>query len=372
MPGDDLVEEASRQLTICNACRYCEGYCPVFPAIEVRREFGKGDVFLLANLCHDCRACYYACMYSPPHEFAVNLPQIMSEARVESYKTWSWPSLLAGSFQDIRKGITLAALLISLIASLALTLVAPVKMFAVHRGPGAFYSVVPFLAMLLPALGLTLYGGVVWMIGGVRFWKDTEGELPCPMGFRVLAKTARDILKLNWLRGGGRGCYYPKAYASQARRLCHSLVYYGFLSATVSTSLAAIYQDILHKLPPYSLTSAPVLFGSIGGMAIIVGVAGLVVLKATSDQEPAHSPSLGQDYLFLIILGLTALSGMVTLLVRDSSAMGIILTLHLGLVAAFFSTVPYGKLVHSLYRSLAILRHHLEHSGEQHPNGPPT
>jgi citrate/tricarballylate utilization protein len=362
MPGDDLVEEASRQLTICNACRYCEAYCPVFPAIEVRREFGKGDVFFLANLCHDCRACYYACMYSPPHEFAVNLPQIMSEVRLESYKAWSWPTLLAGSFRDIRKSIFLAGLSIGLIIALALTLVVPGKLFAVHRGPGSFYAVIPFLMMLLPALGLTLYGGAVWMMGGVRFWKDTEGELPCPMGFRVLAQTAGDILNLKWLRGGGRGCYYPKAHAAQARRLYHSLVYYGFLSATVSTSLAAIYQDILHKLPPYSLTSAPVLFGSIGGVAIIVGVAGLVVLKATSDREPAHSPSLGLDYLFLIILGLTALSGMFTLLFRESSAMGIILTLHLGLVAAFFITVPYGKLVHSLYRSLAILRHHLEQS----------
>lgn len=367
MPGDDLVEEANRQLTICNACRYCEGYCPVFPAIEVRREFGKGDVFFLANLCHDCRACYYACMYSPPHEFAVNLPQIMSEVRLESYKAWSWPPLLAGSFRDIRKGIILTSLSIGLIIALALTLVVPVKLFAVHRGPGGFYAVVPFLVMLLPALGLTLYGGAVWMIGGIRFWKDTEGELPCPMGFRVLAQTAGDILNLKWLRGGGRGCYYPKAHASQARRLYHSLVYYGFLSVTVSTSLAAIYQDILHKLPPYPLTSAPVLFGSIGGVAIIVGVAGLLVLKATSDRDLAHSPSLGLDYLFLIILGLTSLSGMFTLVFRESSAMGIILTLHLGLVAALFITVPYGKLVHSLYRSLAILRHHLEQS-QPHKN----
>jgi citrate/tricarballylate utilization protein len=139
-------------------------------------------------------------------------------------------------------------------------------------------------------------------------------------------------------------------------------VYYGFLSAAVSTTLAAIYQDILHKLPPYSLTSAPVVFGSIGGVAMVVGVAGLVVLKATSDQEPAHAASVRLDYLFLIVLGVTALSGMLTLIFRESSAMGIILTIHLGLVAAMFITVPYGKLVHSLYRSLAILRHHLEQS----------
>ena len=67
MPGlADLLTEANRQLTICNACRYCEGYCAVFPALERRSVLREGDLALLANLCHDCRACYQACMYTPP------------------------------------------------------------------------------------------------------------------------------------------------------------------------------------------------------------------------------------------------------------------------------------------------------------------
>ena len=31
------IEEAARQVNICNACRYCEGYCSVFPAITSAR-----------------------------------------------------------------------------------------------------------------------------------------------------------------------------------------------------------------------------------------------------------------------------------------------------------------------------------------------
>ena len=27
---EELVAEAQRMLAICNACRYCEGYCAVF------------------------------------------------------------------------------------------------------------------------------------------------------------------------------------------------------------------------------------------------------------------------------------------------------------------------------------------------------
>ena len=66
MPYSDLFQEAERQLVVCNACRYCEGYCAVFPALELRQAFARGDITYLANLCHDCRACYYACMYTPP------------------------------------------------------------------------------------------------------------------------------------------------------------------------------------------------------------------------------------------------------------------------------------------------------------------
>jgi citrate/tricarballylate utilization protein len=60
----DTVVEARRQMEICNACRYCEGYCAVFPAMAMRREFTGADLTHLANLCHGCKGCYHACQYA--------------------------------------------------------------------------------------------------------------------------------------------------------------------------------------------------------------------------------------------------------------------------------------------------------------------
>ncbi|MBV8868009.1 MAG: CitB family transcriptional regulator, partial [Acetobacteraceae bacterium] len=65
MRETDAVREARREMEVCNACRYCEGFCAVFPAMELRREFSSGDLSYLANLCHNCRGCYYACQYAP-------------------------------------------------------------------------------------------------------------------------------------------------------------------------------------------------------------------------------------------------------------------------------------------------------------------
>lgn len=46
------LEEAARLMTVCNSCRYCEGLCAVFPAMEMRRAFSAGDLNYLSNLCH--------------------------------------------------------------------------------------------------------------------------------------------------------------------------------------------------------------------------------------------------------------------------------------------------------------------------------
>jgi citrate/tricarballylate utilization protein len=109
-PLGGLFAEAERQLTICNACRYCEGYCAVFPALERRRELTKGDITHLADLCHDCRACYTACMYAPPHEFAVNPPAILSAVRREDYDAYLPVPLLPRLIAGRRGAITVAAL----------------------------------------------------------------------------------------------------------------------------------------------------------------------------------------------------------------------------------------------------------------------
>ena len=360
MAGLDIVQEAERQLTVCNACRYCEGYCPVFPAIEIRRNFTQGDVFYLAHLCHDCRACYYACMYTPPHEFAINIPQLLSGVRIATYRHWSWPAVLARSFTERRIGYSLAGVVAALVLVASLLLVSPNEMFALHLGPGAFYEVIPYLAMVIPAVTLFVYAIFVWLKGGAQYWKETGGALRRPGGVKALATPIANAFGLRYLKGGGPGCFYPEERPSMARRVYHALTFWGFLSAFLSTTLASIYQEFFHRLPPYALTSAPVIFGSVGGVALILGTGGLLWFKMRSDPAPAGAGAAGLDYAFLLTLGFTALTGMLTLIFRATAGMGTLLVIHLALVAALFITAPYGKFVHFVYRSLALIQYEIE------------
>ena len=103
----EALQDAGRAMQVCNACRYCEGFCAVFPAMERRREFADTDLTYLANLCHNCRACFYACQYAPPHEFGVNLPRTLAELRAETWEEYAWPGFLARLFR--RNGTVVAS-----------------------------------------------------------------------------------------------------------------------------------------------------------------------------------------------------------------------------------------------------------------------
>ena len=96
---EQLLKDANHVMTVCNSCRYCEGFCAVFPAMELRRVFTTADLKFFANLCHNCRGCYYACQFVPPHEYDLNIPKTMAELRLETHKEFVWPEFLQGFFE---------------------------------------------------------------------------------------------------------------------------------------------------------------------------------------------------------------------------------------------------------------------------------
>jgi citrate/tricarballylate utilization protein len=60
------------------------------------------------------------------------------------------------------------------------------------------------------------------------------------------------------------------------------------------------------------------------------------------------------------MLFLTSLTGLLVLALRETSAMGVLLAIHLGVVLALFLSMPYGKFVHGLYRYAALVKYAAE------------
>jgi citrate/tricarballylate utilization protein len=62
---------------------------------------------------------------------------------------------------------------------------------------------------------------------------------------------------------------------------------------------------------------------------------------------------------------LSGLTGLALLALRSTPAMGLLLALHLGVIFAFFVTLPYSRFVHGLYRFAALVRHAREMAQQQ-------
>jgi citrate/tricarballylate utilization protein len=347
--------EVDRVLQICNACRYCEGFCAVFPAMTRRLEFGKGDVNYLANLCHNCGACLYACQYAPPHEFLVNLPEAMAKVRLETYTEYAWPRSLGALYK--RNGLTLA---VALAAGLALFLMLAAAMNGSLWGPveGSFYAIFPHNLMISLFGPVFLFALLALGIGVRRFWREQDpGSAPGA----AVGEAVHDALRLKYLDGGhGEGCNNADDAFTNTRRTFHHLTFYGFLLCFAATCVATLYHYALDWPAPYPATSLPKVLGITGGIALVIGTAGLFwlnVRRHPMQQDLAQRP---MDRGFIALLFLTAASGLVLMLTKTTAALPLALCVHLGSVMALFVTLPYSKFAHGIYRSAALLKWAIE------------
>ena len=66
------------------------------------------------------------------------------------------------------------------------------------------------------------------------------------------------------------------------------------------------------------------------------------------------------DYAFIGLLFSVSLTGLILLVLRETSFMGLTLAIHLGFVYAFFLVLPFSKFVHGLYRFAALIQSAIE------------
>lgn len=363
-PLDTLIQasaaelEVQRVLSICNACRYCEGFCAVFPAMTRRLDFAVDDVHYLANLCHNCGACLHACQYAPPHEFAVNVPQAMAKMRVETYQNYAWPAAMAGAY--VRNGVGMALGLSALLFLVfAIAAQAGGGLWRESALAGNFYAVFAHNSLAL-IFGVSFVFSLFAIAMGVRrFWGQVKHTTLPKAQFKAadFAKAAHNAATLKYLDGGHEdGCNEESDRYTHARRRLHHLTAGGFMLCFAATSVATIYHYAFGWQAPYAYTSLPVLLGTVGGLGLIIGPVGLLWLKFK--RHPLHGDAAQKpmDVAFITLLLLVSITGLVLLAWRESASMPLLLCAHLGCVLAFFVTLPYGKMVHGAYRLAALFK----------------
>jgi citrate/tricarballylate utilization protein len=354
--------EADRMLQICNACRYCEGFCAVFPAMTRRIEFTPSTVHYLANLCHNCGACLHACQYALPHEFGVNIPRVMAQLRKETYMNFAWPRMMGELYKINGVAVALSAS-VSVMVFLFLALALNGRFFGGVLD-GNFYAVFPHNTLVLIFGTVFAYAILAMAIGLTRFWREmTPGKAS---GIAV-AEATHDALTLKYLGGGhGDGCNNEDDAFSLWRKRFHHFTFYGFMLCFAATSVATLYHYLLDLHAPYALNSLPVILGTLGGLGLLVGPTGLLYLNYRRDPAHGDQSQKPMDRAFIVLLLFISISGLGLLAYRDTVSMSIWLVVHLGFVMGLFLTMPYGKFAHGFYRLAALLKNSIEKRQKNH------
>ena len=259
-------------MQICNACRYCEGFCAVFPAMTRRLEFGKADIHYLANLCHNCGACLHACQYAPPHEFAVNVPQAMAQVRGQTYADYAWPPALGALYQ--RNGLTRGAGAGGRPGAVSgAGPGASTARCGARRWPATSTRVFPHNLLVGLFAPVFLFAVLALGMGVRRFWRDvtpaTSGAPVRPAAAEAAARRAAPEVPgrrpRRRLQQRGR-----RLHAVRAARF-HHLTFYGFMLCFAATSVATLYHYAFGWHAPYDLASLPKLLGIAGGIGLLIG-----------------------------------------------------------------------------------------------------
>jgi citrate/tricarballylate utilization protein len=229
-----------------------------------------------------------------------------------------------------------------------------------HVGPGAFYKVIAHNTMVAIFGAAALWVVLAFVMGFRRFWADMDEKLGDFVSGASFGEAVWNVVTLKYLDGGGEGCTYPDEKPSFTRRTFHHLTFYGFMLCFAATCVGTFKHYIMGWIAPYSVSSLTVLLGTVGGVGLLIGPMGLIWLKYSADPLLRDEKQRGMDDGFLMMLFLTSLTGFALLFLRETAWMGILLTIHLGVVLGLFLMLPYGKFAHAVYRFAALVRYALE------------
>ncbi|MEM3714077.1 MAG: hypothetical protein QXF82_03930 [Nitrososphaeria archaeon] len=341
----DIIAEAARQLTICNACRYCEGYCDVWDAIEIRREFSPHDVLHLANLCHDCRDCFYACPYIPPHEFAINIPKIMKESRMISYKQFVFPK----AFRWILDRFAQTYFILTFLIFLAL-----MTYVVFLHGATIFYkSYLPMQLLFPPYIFLLLeysmyaYVFILWYIEGSKYWKYISKG--AKVEIKSVFKALGDVFLHKNFRGGGTGCAYPYDKGNYFRLVAHALVMFGFIIDWVGILF----------YPFVSLSF--ILLYLLGSLMMFAGSVTLLIMSGLADKNVDTEGISSFSGAFLLL----SVSGILFFLFLPTPTWTIFFLIRVSSVGSIFLLAPFSKFIHPIFRFLSLVWNRQEWAMQQ-------
>ena len=355
----EIVGLGGDTLKKCFQCATCSVVCPIspdtkpFPRKEmIAASWGLKDR-LVGNLdiwlCHHCGDCTTKCPRgAKPGE-------VLGAVRSYAITEYAAPKAIGKAVNDPKMLPLLMG--IPVVIFLVLGLITGLLDFSPPLGEhgishGKFFSTWLVDMIFVPLAGWVV---VVFALGLKRFINDIhenavlEGktdkqELDYAGLIKALFRVIPTILKQD---------KFSECSENKDRDVAHWMVFLSFIGLFIVTNIffVALYGLQLHG--PYSQLNPVKWLANISGVALVIG--GILMIKnrlSKTDQTSVYK----DWYLLGLVLGL-GLTGMLTEMTRLAGMAGVtyfMYFVHLVFVFNLFAFLPFSKLAHLVYRTVAM------------------
>ncbi|MDL1967996.1 MAG: quinone-interacting membrane-bound oxidoreductase complex subunit QmoC [Deltaproteobacteria bacterium] len=353
----EIVRLGGGDVKKCFQCATCSVVCPIspdnkpFPRKEmIAAQWGLKDK-LVSNLdiwlCHQCGDCSTQCPRG------ANPGDVLGAVRSYAISEYAVPKWLAKAVNDPGKLPVL--LLIPVVIFVVLGFITGLMDFS----PGGeeivhshFFSSWLVDMIFVP---LTVWVIAIFAMGLNRFIKDMhesavrEGKTDKTKlelgGFlQALVRILPTILKHSKFTDCGE---------NKDRATAHLMVFYAFVGLFVVTNIFFVVLYVFQIHGPYSQLNPVKWLANVSGIALVIGSALMIKNRIA---KTTQSTSYKDWYLLGLVLGL-GLTGMLTEMTRLAGAANLsyfMYFIHLVFVFNLFAFLPFSKLAHIVYRTVAM------------------
>ncbi len=354
----------------CFQCATCSVVCPISPDTKPfpRKEMiaaswglkdklvGNGDIWL----CHNCGDCSTYCPRG------AKPGDVLAAIRMYAIMHYAGMKTLGRLVNDPKKIPILA--LIPVVVFLVLGLITGLLDFSPPRNEAGEIAHHLFFSSWLVDLifiPLSIWVAAVFALGLKRFIADIhknaleEGKTSKQnievKGFiQALIRVIPKILKHT---------QFSECTENSERTTPHMMVFFSFVGLFIVTSIffVVLYGFGIHG--PYSQMNPVKWLANISGIVLIIGAS--LMLKNRMAKEDDQVSTYKDWFLIWLVLGL-GVTGMLTELTRLADAAFVTYALyfiHLMFVFVLFMFLPFSKLAHLVYRTVAMA--YEEYSGRK-------
>jgi quinone-modifying oxidoreductase subunit QmoC len=375
--GGDSVKKCFQCATCSVACAIAPDNKP-FPRKEmIAASWGLKDK-LVNNadiwLCHECGDCSTMCPRDAKPGDVLSAVRSIAIAEYGTPKSLPFLSSLGKAVNDKTKLpwlLIIPAIWLGLMAIITNLFRGPLTEALGHHWthgvPADAIAHTNFISTWLVDITFVPLSGLVALMFGlglIRFVKDIHENAV------LEGKTANKDFNLTGFLSTFVGVLltilkhnkFDQCTENKERSTAHMMVLYGFIGCAVVTGFAVILLYLFGAPGPYSQLTPLKWLANISGVAIIIG-SGLLIKNRLDKKD---QPSSYKDWYLLGIVFGVGLTGLLCEMLRLGELKMLsylIYYLHLILVFNLFAYLPFSKMAHFIYRTVALM--YAEYAGRK-------